>query len=142
MKWYIASRMRHKKEIELLQVTLEKHGQEIVFKWTDQPSFKPYDRHLHECQYLAGQIDEAIRKTDIFILLGDAAGTDMFIELGIFLGHKKQGAKAYVIGPHNRRSLMHHHPQIIPVDKLSDITNEILREASQDITLIDKRLIF
>ena len=74
---------------------------------------------------VAKDISAALKEVDIFVLITDKAGTDMFIELGIAIGIglDNDKTKIYAVGKFNDRSLMHFHPIIRRVDKLSDVFN-------------------
>jgi hypothetical protein len=47
----------------------------------------------------------------------------MYIELGLAISRSEETGKhrIYIVGEDNKRSLMHLHPKIIPVDKLRDV---------------------
>jgi len=81
----------------------------------------PYQEHKKQSSVVAQKISQAIQTTDIFVLLADMSGTDMYVELGLAIAnHKKSDKpKIYVIG--NRRSLMHYHPSITPVTSIEDV---------------------
>jgi len=119
MKWYFASRTRHQETISKIYQTLRNKGHTVVFDWTQLKIVKPYEEH--SCKAIAEDISTSIPNADIFVLISDAAGTDMFVELGIALAHKK---KIYVVGEHNKRSLMHFHPSIIHVDTIKEVLDK------------------
>ena len=123
MKWYFASRMRHKKSIEKITSLLKSQNHEIVYEWSKSDSLKPYKENLIKSSLLAKEISDSLKNTDIFVLISDEAGTDMFIELGIVIGRylEDNKLKVYAVGKFNDRSLMHFHPAIKRVDKLSDV---------------------
>lgn len=68
---------------------------------------------------MAKKIEKEIKKCDTFILISDRAGTDMFVELGIAIGLRK---KVYVVGGHNKRSLMHFHPHVHHIEGLNEFS--------------------
>ncbi len=67
---------------------------------------------------MAARIEREVKNCDIFILISDKAGTDMFVESGIAIALKK---KIYIVGKWNKRSLMHFHPNITRVDSLESL---------------------
>lgn len=123
MKWYFASRMRHKDKITKIVDFLKLQGHEIVFEWSSLDSIKPYNYHAEKSSLIAKQISESLRDVDVFVLITDEAGTDMFVELGIVIGRwlDDKNIRIYAVGPFNSRSLMHFHPVIIKVDNLIDV---------------------
>tara|TARA_Y100000310_G_scaffold341308_3_gene440062 strand:- start:1058 stop:1498 length:441 start_codon:yes stop_codon:yes gene_type:complete len=123
MKWYFASRMRHKESIEKIINFLKSQDQQVVYEWSKLGSLKPYNENSNKSSLVAKEIGDALKNVDIFILVADEAGTDMFIELGIVIGRwlDNNKTKIYAVGKFNDRSLMHFHPAIKQVDKLSDV---------------------
>lgn len=123
MKWYFASRMRHKDKINKIVDFLKLQGHEIVFEWSSLDSMKPYEENLRESSLIAKNISYSLKNVDVFVLITDEAGTDMFVELGIVIGRwlDDKNIRIYAVGPFNIRSLMHFHPAIIKVDNLSDV---------------------
>ncbi len=123
MKWYFASRTRHKEIVKSIGKILESHNHELSFDWTSLDKIIHYDEYL--CKEIAEKISSAIYNTDVFVLISDPEGTDMFIELGIaiksFLDNKKP--KIYIVGEYNKRSLMHFHPSIIHMDSIEEVMN-------------------
>jgi len=123
MKWYFASRMRHKESIDKIVNFLKSQNHEIVYEWSKLGSLKPYNENSDKASSVANEISLSLKDVDIFVLITDEAGTDMFIELGIVIGRwlDNNKTKIYAVGKFNDRSLMHFHPAIKRVDKLSDI---------------------
>ncbi|NCT00059.1 hypothetical protein GW765_03730 [Candidatus Parcubacteria bacterium] len=123
MKWYIASRIKHKDLVKKTISDLIKSGEEISYDWTKIGSLKPYRENSKESSIIAKEVSEAMKDTDIFVLISDEAGTDMFVELGIAIGCwlTRKDMRIYVVGECNDRSLMHFHPSISRVDNLNDV---------------------
>ena len=123
MKWYFASRMRHKESIDKIVNFLKSQNHEVVYEWSKLSSLKPYKENSNKASLVAKEISISLKNVDVFVLISDEAGTDMFIELGIVLGRwlNNSKTKIYSVGKFNDRSLMHFHPAIKRVDKLSDV---------------------
>ncbi|MAH46259.1 hypothetical protein CMI37_10540 [Candidatus Pacearchaeota archaeon] len=115
--------MRHKESIEKIINFLKSQDQQVVYEWSKLGSLKPYNENSNKSSLVAKEIGDALKNVDIFILVADEAGTDMFIELGIVIGRwlDNNKTKIYAVGKFNDRSLMHFHPAIKQVDKLSDV---------------------
>lgn len=126
MKWYIASRLRHKNNIEKILSILKTAGHKVVFDWTKVELFKPYLNNSEKCSQVAQQISESLTNVEVFVLLTDESGTDMFIELGIVLNEwqKNSNIEIYAVGKYNTSSLMHFHPAIKRVDSLEEVLKE------------------
>ncbi|MEZ4103576.1 MAG: hypothetical protein R3B55_03455 [Candidatus Paceibacterota bacterium] len=118
MKFYFASRFKKKNELLRLRDSLEKEKHKVISSWIDAPSLKPYSDNKKKCSLMAKKIESEIKKCDVFVLLSDKSGTDMFVELGIAAALKK---KIYIIGKHNQRSLMHFHPLFKHVDSVEKL---------------------
>lgn len=142
MNWYFASRMRHRKSINEIIKILKSKNQSVSYEWSELKSLKPYNENSERSSIIAKQINNSLEKTDIFVMISDKEGTDMFIELGIIIEqkNKKDKIKIYVVGEHNDRSLMHFHPNIIRVKNLKGIFSEELKEkfTKEDSELIEK----
>ena len=125
MKWYFASRRRHEKEIKYLIDNLSEFGHETSFDWTSLGGLKPYEENESVCRENSYKISNAIKNSDIFVIISDKEGTDMFIELGIAVGSniQKKLPRVYVIGEYNQRSLMHFHPSINRIKTIDDVFN-------------------
>jgi len=123
MKWYFASRTRHREFINKIVDLLKSKNHSVVYEWSKLGLLEPYHEDSDKSSLVAKEISDALHDVDIFVLISDKAGTDMFVELGIiigrWLGNKK--VRIYAVGKFNDRSLMHFHPAIKRVDKLSDI---------------------
>ena len=123
MKWYIAARQKNKEEVRKLINNLSKKNQDISYDWTLTPDFKPFNENSKKSQEIASNISKALLDTDIFILISDPEGTDMYIELGIAIAYsmKNKNMKIYIVGEHNKRSLMHFHPAIIHANNIDEV---------------------
>ena len=142
MKWYFASRMRHKEAIGKIVNFLESNNHSVIYDWSKMDSLSPYIENTDKSTLVAEEISNALKDVDIFVLIADESGTDMFIELGIVIGRwlDDKKTKIYIVGEFNDRSLMHFHPAIKRVDKLSDIfaieSPDILNKESKALSTL------
>ena len=123
MKWYFAARMERMELVKTWISRLEKKGHSIAYDWTSIENIRPYLENREKTAQVADQITKSIPDCDVFVLLSDAAGTDMFVELGIALASPKK-PRIYAVGKHNKRSLMHLHPEIIHADSMKEVFNK------------------
>lgn len=124
MKWYFASRVRHTNDLIKLAQVLESHGEILEGKWIYGKSLKPYHENVEEVQKVGVENTQAILDSDVFVMISDPEGTDMFVELGIALGAHTSGngiPRIYIIGEHSKRSLMQLHPAIIHCDTFEQV---------------------
>lgn len=118
MKFYFASRYRHKEKLLKISKLLEAKKHKVISSWLRVDSLRPYEEHQKESKAMAARIEKEIKNCEVFVLISDKAGTDMFVESGIAIALKK---KIYVVGKWNKRSLMHFHPQIKHVDTIEEV---------------------
>ncbi len=121
MNWYFASRMRHREKLVKVAECLEKKGEKVVSSWLYEDSLKPYQENLEKVQVIAQEVVSSLSKTDIFVLVSDPEGTDMFIELGACLARNTGAVKIYIVGEYSKRSLMQLHPAIFHVADLREL---------------------
>jgi hypothetical protein len=97
MKWYFASRVRHRTALAQISNFLKNKGEDVVSDWIYFESLKPYTENMERCGEIAGNVTDTLITTDIFVLISDPEGTDMFVELGICLGKNtlNPGANLY-----------------------------------------------
>lgn len=146
MKWYIASRLRHRNNVEKIISILKNEGHEFVFDWTQVKISKPYENQVEHSSLVAQQISQSLQDIEIFVLISDESGTDMFIELGIAINlwQNDNSIKIYAVGKHNTSSLMHFHPAIKRVDSLEEVLKEecieIYNSHKEEISKVSEKL--
>jgi len=123
MKYYLASRMKHREMVNKLILVLKQNGHTMSYEWSALGSLAPYREHAEESRNVSLEISKAILDTDIFILISDQGGTDMFVELGIMIAacHIDSTKKIYIVGEYNQRSLMQLHPFVTHVDTVEQV---------------------
>jgi len=109
--------------IKSIVKVLEENNHEMVFDWSKLGSPILYNENAEHCTEIAHKIAYKIQDAEVFVLLSDPAGTDMFVELGIAIANysKNKQSRIYIVGENNKRSLMHFHPSIIHVNTLEEI---------------------
>ncbi len=135
MKWYFASRTRHKEKIGLLKKILEENNNSVTFDWTSTDDFNSSNNDYKRYKEISEKISKDVSNADIFVLISDPAGTDMFVELGIAINNymnKNLQKKIYVVGKYNKRSLMHFHPSITHVNSIKEIFYREIPEILND----------
>ena len=123
MKWYFASRTRHQEQLRNIADQLEQQGETITSRWLYIQKFESYDENRETIKQFAQDVVTQIQDADIFVLLSDAGGTDMFLELGVALGKHASGhpISIYIVGKHSKRSLMQLHPATRHVGSLGEV---------------------
>jgi len=143
MKWYFASRTKHAPALSQVKNELRKQGHTILYDWTVLGTLKPYKANTQAAGEVARQIIEVLNDVDVFVLLIDEGGTDMFVELGAALHtwHTRQKhMRIYAVGQYTDRSLMHCHPaiqtcetveQVFVKEDTSILTPDMIKTVSQ-----------
>lgn len=124
MKWYFACRMRHLETIKEVCNALSEAGEKIVSTWVYEKSLKPYEENREEVAQVARNVVRDVSRADVFVLLSDKEGTDMFVELGIALAVKQSAnpdMRIYIAGPYSKRSLMHLHPDATHTETTEEV---------------------
>ena len=112
MKWYFATRTKNAGLVKKISEVLESRGHEVSFDWTKYGKIRLSDEPA--CRDVAEKISRAIMESDVFVLISDSSGTDMYTEKGIAIANAYHMSKPriYAVGEHNKRSVMHLHPSI------------------------------
>lgn len=121
MKWYFACRTRHTEKLIGLSKLLESKGETINSDWIYIGTLKPFEEHLEEVRSASTRCTEAVLDADVFVLISDPEGTDMYAELGMALTQRTltgSTPRIYAVGEHGRRSVMQLHPFVTHVDTL------------------------
>lgn len=123
MKWYFASRTKNRELIRSVIKLLKDYDHEISYDWTVLEKLEPYSENAEKNKEIADKIPSAIRDADVFVLISDPSGTDMFVELGIAIYSwiKNRKPRIYIVGEYGKRSLMHFHPSIMHKDSLISV---------------------
>lgn len=125
MKWYFASRTKHQQKLADLSRFLEAKGEVIKSTWVyiTEPLL-PYHEHVEKVQKIATDDISEVLESDVFVLISDPAGTDMFAELGAALAKNTSSPRSiriYIVGEHAKRSLMQLHPAITHLHSLKEV---------------------
>ncbi len=134
MKWYLASRTRHQTTLRALADKLTEVGEEVLSEWLYVEKFNSFENNP-EVTAFSERIVEQVLEADIFVLISDSEGTDMFVELGIALSNSKAN-KIYIVGEDSKRSLMQLHPAVFHVQDIQEVLE------NEDILLNDLELDF
>ena len=124
---YIASRFALKNKVRKIYSELEKIGYSVYGDWTQHKPVKPYEKHPRLSRdYSVQDIDRA-RKSDLFILISDRAGTGMHTELGASIDHYLEFRKPliYVIGKYLNASMFFFHPAVRRRKTIEEVIKEL-----------------
>ncbi len=123
MKWYFAARTRHTETLKQLSSFLESKGETINSDWIYIGMLKPFSENVERVREVSVHCTEAVLSADIFVLISDPEGTDMYAELGMALGQwtTTKKPKIYTVGEHAERSVMQLHPAAVHVKTVGDV---------------------
>ncbi len=111
---YVASRFVLKDEVRKIYSQLEKLGYSVSHDWTQTKAIKPYLENQEFAEEYALKDIEGVRKSNLFIIITDEAGTGMHSELGCAIDHYLEFKKPiiYVIGKHLNTNHFFFHPAV------------------------------
>lgn len=123
MKWYFASRTRHRKKLIIIADYLKNNGQLVNSDWIYENLPKPFVKYPGRIGRFTNSVAKAILDSDIFVLISDRGGTDMFVELGICIARRASSKRPriYIVGEHSKRTVMQLHPAIIHLKTLREV---------------------
>jgi hypothetical protein len=124
---YVASRFASREEVRKIYSRLEKLGYTISYDWTNHKSIKPYENNPELAGEYSAEDMEGARKSDLFILITDEAGTGIHSELGGAIDHYLEFKKPiiYVVGEHLNSSMFFFHPCIKRRATIDDVIKEV-----------------
>lgn len=126
---YVASRFALKEEIRKIYSELEKIGYSVSGDWTRHKPIKPYEKHPRLSREYSVQDINRARKSNLFILISDRAGTGMHTELGSAIDHylEFKRPRIYVIGKHLSASMFFFHPAVRRKETIEELIEELKR---------------
>ncbi len=127
MKFYIASRFGNLDEVRKTYKVLKQQGHTISLDWTIHESVKPYGQNEEKAARYSVEDVEGVRRSQVFVLLSDEAGTGMYVEFGIALQSflEKGSPLVYVIGAYTDRCSFFFHPAVRRVKTIEEVLGEV-----------------
>ncbi|MEX2017450.1 MAG: hypothetical protein WD876_03175 [Candidatus Pacearchaeota archaeon] len=102
---------------------LEKKGYSIFYDWTNENPIKPYDKNPELTEKIAKRSLRASENCNLFILISDKEGTDMYGELCSAITSKKP--EIYVIGNFLGRSKFFFHSSVKRRKTIEEVIKEL-----------------
>jgi hypothetical protein len=127
MKFYIASRVKHRMLVEKIHKQILGKGHEFVSTWVKEGEILPYEKHIKASQKRAEQCMRDVSGCDVFVLISDDSGCGMYTELGIALSSNIQSGrpKIYIIGDYINRSVFFFHAAMKRVGNIEEVFKDI-----------------
>ena len=127
MKFYIAARVNKKGEVKKIHKMLKDKGHRVLSTWVNEGQIKPYNKYLIKAKTRAIKCIDAIKKSDIFILVSDKTGAGMYTELGIAIASNlsKKKPKIYIVGKYINRSMFFFHPSVRQMKNLDEVLKDV-----------------
>jgi hypothetical protein len=124
---YIAGKVEDdNKDIVKIAADLEERGHKITYKWWQQDIKKPYlsEKNIDKSSASSSEMEEAIRKSDVFILVPTPDILGAAIEFGIAIGDDRQDREILIAAGENaRQSIFYANPRVVCLDGLAKIRN-------------------
>ena len=127
MKFYIAARASKKSEVKKIHNILVDGKHQVLSTWVNAGQLKPYNKHSNKVKTLAIESINAVRNSDVFILISDKTGAGMYTELGIAIDSNllKGIPKIYIIGEYSNRCVFFFHPVVICKKNIKEVLKDI-----------------
>ena len=124
---YVSARFAQKEEVKKIYSQLKKLGYSIPHDWTQHKPIKPYSKNSELAEKYAIKDIEGSRKSDLFIIITDDAGTGMHSELGAAISNNIEFKKPliYVIGNYLDRSVFFFHPSVKRRTTIEEVIEEL-----------------
>ncbi len=110
---------------ELVRISdfLRSQGETIVSNWIYKDVQIPFSSNLTASQRFSTEITNDLLAADVFVVINDKGGTDLFTEYGFCLSRKLRGEniKLYVVGKIADASLLQLHPSVVHVEQLHEV---------------------
>ncbi len=126
-KSYVAARFDKKQEVIGIHKRLEKLGYEISADWTNHKPIKPYEDNITHARQYSSEDIKGIADCDLFILLTDREGIELYAELGaaIFSNLRHGKPEIYVIGDYLSNCMFYFHPSVNRRKTIDEVIKEI-----------------
>ncbi len=128
MRFYVAAKWLLKDEVREIYRKIQEKGHEITEDWTKHPFIKPYDVNQELSEELSVKDMDGVRNSDVFVLLTDKDGVNMYVEFGMAIIshlHKKKPKRIYVIGNNLGRSMFFFHPSVRRRKTIEEVLEEL-----------------
>lgn len=129
MRFYIASGIKNKEEVQRIFERLTTAGHEITADWTltDDIPEECRDESSEYVRSLAKRDFEGIRECEVFVLMSQPReGRSMYVELGVALSMLETSGRPhiFVIGPLNNESIFYYHPLVRRIGGMDELIEE------------------
>jgi len=140
MKFYVASSIANKAEVQDVFSALKTKGHEVTTDWTLTDEIPEDVRGLKRdyTRSIAKRDFEGIRECDVFVLLSKPSeGRSMYVELGLAIAMYEARGKplVFVVGPDNNESVFYLHPAVQRVGTLEEILERAMDTTVRDTPL-------
>ena len=127
MKFYVAAKWQLKDEVREIYRKIKETGHEVTEDWTKHPPAKPYDKNKDLSRKLSNIDMNAVKNSDIFVILTNEDGVGMYIEFGGAIMSKiiKGKPQIYVIGKKLGRSMFFFHPAVKRRRTIEDVFEDL-----------------
>lgn len=129
MKFYVASGIKNKEEVQRVFERLTAAGHQITADWTltDDIPEESRDESSEYVRSLAKRDFEGIRECDVFVLISHPReGRSMYVELGVALSMLETSGRprVFIVGPLNNESVFYYHPLVRRIGGWDELIEE------------------
>jgi len=127
MRFYVAARTAQIQKVRQIYDKIKKRGHHILYDWTQITNIeRPFDKNPEITKKYVGEIVSNIRNSDVFIMLTDKEGTDMYGELTTAIAFNLENLKpeVFVLGDELSHSIFPFHPIVNIRKSIEEILDE------------------
>ena len=131
MKFYIAARTALREEVIEIYEKIKERGHEISYDWMEVWEKlglrRPYEKQSKIAKLHVEKVIAAIKTSDVFIMISDKEGTDMYGELAsaISFNFMNQKPKIFILGEYSSNSIFPFHPSINRRKTIEGVLEEV-----------------
>jgi len=129
MKFYFSSRSKMREEVVNMQRIISERGHFLSYDWAKEVKNlkRPYSEIPKIVQARVCEMMDGIRNSDVFVMISDEEGIDMYGELAsaISFNYIYKRPEVYVLGNGSSPSIFPFHPFVKSRTTIQEILDEV-----------------
>ena len=121
MKFFVSGKIGEESNVKQAIEILRESGHDVTFDWTSIPHLRPYEENADAARDAAIQESQAVKNSNVLLLIPHEKGVGMYVELGIAIG---VGIPIRIITTSESNTMFFHHPLVKKVSSLIDVIEE------------------
>jgi hypothetical protein len=121
VKFFVSGKIGEESNVKQAIEILRESGHDVTFDWTSIPHLRPYEENADAARDAAIQESQAVKNSNVLLLIPHEKGVGMYVELGIAIG---VGIPIRIITTSESNTMFFHHPLVKKVSSLIDVIEE------------------